>query len=185
MPLQRVTAVSMDLPVLWRPKRWRRVQVSTASIAQQGSEAMLRGNDLLPVGTVDEAVRVAETALPGIAWSEVESVLSRPPRRARWRTPLSWRIRGAGLGESFFAVRYGLLKTTTVAVTYARIQQVRVTQGPIQRLQGLATVRARIAGGVSHDAAAVHRDAAEAVAIAAELRVRADAAAAAETPRLS
>lgn len=185
VPLQRVTAVSMDLPVLWRPKRWRRVQVSTASIAQQGSEAVLRGNDLLPVGTVDEAVRVAQTALPGIAWSEVESVLSRAPRRARWRTPLSWRIRGAGLGESCFAVRSGLLKTSTVAVPYARIQQVQVKQGPLQRLQRLATVRARVVGGLGHDAVAVHRDEAEAVAIAAELRVRADAAAATETPRLS
>ena len=185
VPLHRVTAVSVDLPVLWRLKGWRRVRVSTASIAQQGSESMLRGNDLLPVGTVDEAVRVAETALPGTAWSEVEAVLRPPPRRARWRTPLNWRLRGAGLGESFFAVRYGLMKTTTVAVHYARIQQVRLTQGPIQRLQGLATVRARVAGGISHDAVASHRDAAEAVAIAAELRSRADAAAAAEAPRLS
>ncbi|WP_199035251.1 PH domain-containing protein [Glycomyces salinus] len=185
VPLQRVTAVSMDLPVMWRPKRWRRVQVSTASLAQQSAEAMLRGNGLLPVGTVDEAVRVAETALPGIAWSEVESVLTRPPRRARWRTPLSWRVRGAGLGGAFFAVRSGLLKTTTVAVPYARIQQVQVKQGPLQRLQRLATVRARTVGSLEQNAVAVHRDEAEAVALAAELRARADAAAAAEEPRLS
>lgn len=185
VPLGRITAVGVEAPVLWRFKGWRRVQVSTASIAQQGAEGVVRGSALLPVGTVAEAELVAGTALPGIAWPSVTATLSRPPRRAGWRTPLTWRLRGAGLGEDVFAVRYGLVKTTTVAVPYARIQQVEVTQGPLQRAQRLATVRARIAGSASHDAVALHRDAAEAVAMAAELRARADTAAAAETPRLS
>lgn len=185
VPLGRVTAVSVQTPVMWRLKGWRRVQVSTASIAQQGAEGLVHGSALLPVGAVAEAELVAGTALPGIAWPAVTATLARAPRRARWRTPLTWRLRGAGLGGEVFAVRYGLVKTVTVAVPYARIQQVEVTQGPLQRLQRLATVRARIAGSVSHDAVAVHRDAAEAVAMAAELRERADAAAAAEEPRLS
>jgi len=185
VPLGRVTAVSVQTPVMWRLKGWRRVQVSTASIAQQGAEGLVHGSALLPVGTVAEAEIVARAALPGIAWPAVTATLERSPRRARWRTPLTWRLRGAGLGDEVFAVRYGLVKTVTVAVPYARIQQVEVTQGPIQRAQRLATVRARIAGSVSHDAVAVHRDAAEAVAMAAELRERADAAAAAERPRLS
>ncbi len=185
VPLGRVTAVSVQTPVMWRLKGWRRVQVSTASIAQQGAEGLVHGSALLPVGTVAEAELVAGTALPGIAWPAVTATLARAPRRARWRTPLTWRLRGAGLGEEVFTVRYGLVKTVTVAVPYARIQQVEVTQGPLQRLQRLATVRARITGSVSHDAVAVHRDAAEAVAMAAELRERADAAAAAEEPRLS
>ncbi|WP_100444862.1 PH domain-containing protein [Glycomyces xiaoerkulensis] len=184
VPLSRVTAVSVELPVMWRLKRWRRVRVSTASIAQQGTQGA-DGGDLLPVGSVAESEHVAGTAMPQLEWRELAAVLRRPPRRARWRTPFTWKIRGAGLGEDVFSVRYGLMKTTTVAVPYARIQQVEVTQGPLQRLQGLATVRARIAGSAAHDAAAVHRDAAEAVAIAAELRVRADAAAAREAPRLS
>ncbi|GAB3654573.1 PH domain-containing protein [Glycomyces tarimensis] len=185
VPLRRITAVSVELPVMWRLKGWRRVQVATASIAQQGVEGMVRGSALLPVGTLGEARHVAHTALPKVDWHDVTATLTRPPRRARWRTPFTWKIRGAGLGEEVFAVRYGLLKTTTVAVPYARIQQVEVAQGPLQRAQRLATVRARITGSPSHDAVAVHRDAAEAVAIAVELRVRADAAAAAEEPRLS
>ncbi|WP_051815638.1 PH domain-containing protein, partial [Glycomyces tenuis] len=172
VPLGRVTAVSVQTPVMWRLKDWRRVQVSTASIAQQGAEGIVHGSALLPVGTVAEAELVAGTALPGITWPAVTATLTRPPRRARWRTPLTWRLRGAGLGEDVFAVRYGLVKTVTVAVPYARIQQVEVTQGPLQRAQRLATVRARIAGSVSHDPVALHRDAAEAVAMAAELRRR-------------
>jgi putative membrane protein len=184
VPLERVTAVSVQLPLLWRLFGWRRVEVSTASIAQQGTEGMARGADLLPVGPTVQAHLVADTALPGIAWDQVPESLIRPPRRARWRVPFTWHVRGAGLGEQVFAVRYGLFRTTTVAVPYARIQEVEVTQGPLQRLQRLATVRAKIAGSVAHDAVALHRDAAEAVAIAAELRERADAAAAVERPRL-
>lgn len=183
VPLWRVTAVSVAVPAVWRLKDWRAVQVSTASLAQTSEQ--LTGSDvLLPVGTVAEAERVAATALPDIEWAVATATLVRPPKRARWRMPFTWRIRGAGLGERVFAIRSGLLRTTTMAVPYARIQQVEVTQGPLQRLQRLATVRTRIAGSASFGAVASHRDTAEAVAMAAALRERADAAASAEVPRL-
>lgn len=184
VPLWRVTAVSVAVPALWRLKDWRAVQVSTASLAQ-ASEQLAGSDVLLPVGTVAEAGRVAATALPDIEWEAAAALPVRPPKRARWRMPFTWRIRGAGLGERVFAIRFGLLRTTTMVVPYARIQQVEVTQGPLQRVQRLATVRARIAGSASFNAVAAHRDAAEAVAMAAALRERADAAASAEEPRLS
>ncbi|NUQ90986.1 MAG: PH domain-containing protein [Glycomyces artemisiae] len=98
---------------------------------------------------------------------------------------MRWKRTGAALTERAFVVRHGLWVNTHVALPYARIQSVKVTQGRIQRMQGLATVRAMAAGGLGHDAVAVHRDAREAVAMAAELRDRADAAAALERPRLS
>jgi putative membrane protein len=125
---------------------------------------------------------VAAQAVP-----ELPSVFAveRPPRRARWRMPLRWKRTGAGLDEKVFVVRHGWWVNTHVAVPYARIQSVRVVQGPIQRLQGLATVHAMTAGGIGHTARAAHRDVGEAVAMAAELRKRADAAAALEAPRLS
>jgi putative membrane protein len=82
-------------------------------------------------------------------------------------------------------VRHGWWVNTYVAVPYARIQSVRVVQGPVQRLQGLASVHAMTAGGLGHTATAAHRDVVEAVEMAAELRKRADAAAALEAPRLS
>jgi putative membrane protein len=56
-------------------------------------------------------------------------------------------------------------------VPYARLQSVRVVQGPVQRLLGLATVYADTAGGragQAHD-----RDLAEAWALAEQLAVRA------------
>jgi putative membrane protein len=181
VPVDRVTGVSFDEPVMWRSRRWRRVEVWTAAVAQQSATAT-RSTTALPVGDPDQVAIVAAAAVPDLP-SVFETAL--PPVRARWRMPLAWKKTGAALTDRAFVVRQGLWVNTHVAVPYARIQSVKVTQGRIQRMQGLATVRALAAGGVGHDAVAYHRDAREAVAMAAELRDRADAAAALERPRLS
>ncbi|SDL23564.1 putative membrane protein [Glycomyces sambucus] len=181
VPVDRVTGVSFDEPVLWRSRRWRRVEVWTAAVAQQSATAV-KSTTALPVGEPDQVAVVAAAAVP-----DLPSVFAteRPPRRARWRMPLRWKRTGAALTDRAFVVRHGYWVNTHVAVPYARIQSVKVTQGRVQRMQGLATVRALAAGGLGHDAVALHRDVGEAVAMAAELRERADAAAALERPRLS
>lgn len=180
VPVDRVTAVCFDEPILWRRKDWRRVEVWTAAVSQQIS--VLKSTTALPVGDPAEVATVAAEAVPELPpVFEVE----RPPRRARWRMPLRWKRTGALLDEKVFVVRHGWWVNTHVAVPYARIQSVRVVQGPIQRMQGLATVHAMTAGSIGHTAKAAHRDVREAVAMAAELRKRADAAAALEAPRLS
>ncbi|GAA1681397.1 hypothetical protein GCM10009830_30710 [Glycomyces endophyticus] len=181
VPVDRVTGVSFDEPVMWRSRRWRRVEVWTAAVAQQSATAV-KSTTALPVGEPHEVAIVAAAAVPDLP-SVFET--SRPPRRARWRLPLAWKQTGAALTERAFVVRHGLWVNTHVALPYARIQSVKVTQGRIQRMQGLATVRALAAGGLGHDAVALHRDVREAVAMASELRDRADAAAALERPRLS
>ncbi|THV30789.1 PH domain-containing protein [Glycomyces paridis] len=186
VPVDRVTGVSFVEPVLWRSRRWRRVEVWTAAVAQQSSMSV-KSTTALPVGGPEEVAVVAGAAVPDLPSDAVlrQGAVERPPRRARWRMPLRWKRTGAALTERAFVVRHGLWVNVHVAVPYARIQSVRVTQGRVQRMQGLATVRAMAAGGLGHDAVAVHRDVREAVAMAAELRERADAAAALERPRLS
>ena len=67
--------------------------------------------------------------------------------------------------------RWGLLTREMSLVPYARLQSVRVVQGPVQRLLGLATVYADTAGGRSGEAR--DRDLAEAWALAEQLAVRA------------
>ncbi|WP_166659591.1 PH domain-containing protein [Glycomyces sp. NRRL B-16210] len=187
VPVDRVTAVSFDEPVLWRSRGWRRVQVWTAAVAQQGGSGTSESTMLLPVGGAELVARVAVEAVPelDVASTLDPEAVARPPRRARWRMPLRWKRTGAALQERAFVVRGGLLVNTYTAVPYARIQAVDVVQGRVQRMQGLATVRAMTAGNLWHDAVAAHRDVREAVAMAAELRERADAAAALERPRLS
>ncbi|MEU6861642.1 PH domain-containing protein [Glycomyces sp. NPDC046736] len=186
VPVDRVTGMSVDEPILWRSRRWRRVEVWTAAAAQQ-SATSVTSTTMLPVGSPPQVATVMSEAVAELDANLVldPEAVSRPPRRARWRMPLRWKVTGAVLQEHAFVERHGLFVNSYVAVPYARIQSVRVTQGPIQRLQGLATVRAMTAGGAGHDAVGHHRNVDEAITMAAELRTRADRAAAQERPRLS
>jgi membrane protein YdbS with pleckstrin-like domain len=54
-----------------------------------------------------------------------------PARYARWR----WRLTDLAL-----ELRYGVLVRQYEAVPYFRIQQIDITQGPIDRMLGLATL---------------------------------------------
>jgi putative membrane protein len=78
------------------------------------------------------------------------------------------------LTDRIVATREGLLTRTVLMLPYARIQSVRVVQGPLQRLLGVATVYADTARGRS--AALRDRDLAEAWQLAAELAERGRAA---------
>ena len=94
-----------------------------------------------------------------------------PPRRARWVHPFALRRFGAGLTADVFVTRWGLLTRELHVVPYARLQSVRVVQGPVQRLLRLATVYGDTAGGRS--GAARDRDLGEAWLMAQELSTRA------------
>jgi putative membrane protein len=169
VPLHRVQAVTVTWPLLWRPKGWLRLHLDVAGYAGPEQQAAGATNRLLPVGDLPQARQVAAEALPGVDLTAVP--LTAPPARARWLNPLSQPVLGAGLGDEVFATRYGLLTRRLVVVPYARIQSVRVVQGPLQRRLGLATVYADTAGGSV--ATAKDRDLAEAWALAAELAARA------------
>ena len=96
---------------------------------------------------------------------------SPPPSRARWFNPFALRYLGVGLTPEVFVSRWGLLTREMHLVPYARLQSVRVVQGPLQRRLGLATVYADTAGGRSGQAK--DRDLAEAWALADALSTRA------------
>ena len=172
VPPGRVQAVGVQWPLLWRAQGWVRARMDVAGVGKPGDEATREGT-LLPVGTVPTARLVVAHALPGF---DLTAIALRPvPRAAHWLAPLRRFVLGYTLTEKGFVVRYGLLTRTLVVVPYARIQSVRVRQGPVQRLLGLATVHADTAGG-SLSAVAEHRDAAEARALAEELAEQSRAA---------
>jgi putative membrane protein len=173
VPLNRVQAIGVTWPLLWRPKGWLRCRLDVAGYAgPQRDQGGGRADRLLPVGDLATARRILPEALPGVDLLALG--LSGPPRRARWLAPLRWRVLGAGLTDRVFAASDGLLTRELVVVPYARIQSVRVVQGPIQRRLGLATVHADTAGALR--AVAHQRDVMQAWAMAAELTDRARAA---------
>ncbi|WP_405098667.1 PH domain-containing protein [Micromonospora sp. NBC_01412] len=172
VPLSRVQTVGVTWPLLWRAKGWLRLRLEVAGYAAGEPDDRNRPDRLLPVGDAHTGERIVTEVLPGVRLSGLATSL--PPARARWLRPLSRRAVGAGLDEQVFAARSGLVTRQLTVVPYARIQSVRVTQGPAQRRLRLATVHADTAGGAG--AAALDRDLAEAWWLAAELTARAHAA---------
>ncbi|MEV4756268.1 PH domain-containing protein [Micromonospora sp. NPDC049559] len=173
VPLDRVQAVTAVWPLLWRVRGWLRLRLDVAGYSGgPEQEGRNRPDRLLPVGDLSTARAVVLEVLPGVDLAALP--FGAPPRRARWKHPLARAVLGAGLTPEVFAVRSGLLARQVSVVPYARIQSVRVVQGPIQRRLRLATVHADTAG--SPGAAAVDRDLAEAWELAAELTARARAA---------
>ncbi|WP_233289970.1 PH domain-containing protein [Kitasatospora sp. MBT66] len=156
---ERIQAVLITQPVLWRRRDW--VTVSVALPGQAGLTT------LAPVATRHQAEDLVERLWGATA---VEAVRTRAPapQRARWVTARS-RVLSAVVLPGYAAVRRGLFLRSVVHVwPTAKVQQVAVEQGPWQRRWGLASVDIAASGG-PHPVAR-HRDAGEAAQLAEALR---------------
>ncbi|MFF5232152.1 PH domain-containing protein [Dactylosporangium sp. NPDC000521] len=119
------------------------------------------------------AVTVSGTPADAAAVAVVDAAavaVSGPPRRARWLAPLAWSRIGIGVTDTVVVVREGVLTRELVVVPLARVQSVRVIQGPLQRALDLATVHVDTAGGLH--AVGRHWAAADAYAFADLLAAR-------------
>ena len=139
VPPGRVQAVRIVQPVLWRMFKWVRVDANIAGYAgRRAEEGQHRNSVLLPVGSRAQALLVVSRALPGV---DIDAVtMLRVPGRAKWRSPLRWFTFRAGADEVVVAARSGLLTTVHTVMRHEKIQSVRLTAGPWQRLLKLATV---------------------------------------------
>ncbi len=143
VPAGRVQAVRVEWPLLWRGFGWLRVRMQVAGMPD--SEEDPGAGWLLPVATVDVTQRVIAAAVTGFTLTDVK--LCRVSRRARWLAPLGHRRLGYQLTDTAFVSHSGLVTRRLVVAGYQRIQSVRVRQNPVQRLFGVASVHADVAGG--------------------------------------
>jgi putative membrane protein len=143
IPRQRVQAVRMVEPLLWRPLRWSRLEIDVAGSPGRdradGSRRMRKS--LLPVGSREVAGLLMRTVLgaepPG---------LQRPPPRARGKAPLSYHFLAAGHDAATAMAVTGRLRKVTTWLPLEKAQSIRLVQGPVQRRLGLATVHVDAAG---------------------------------------
>ncbi|MFD8307971.1 PH domain-containing protein [Streptomyces sp. NPDC059690] len=150
VPPGRVQAVRIVEPLLWRRRGWVRVELDVA-----GSSNSV----LVPVAPRALAEDVIARVLPGVS-VPAAAALSRPPRRA-WRcVPVWWRGYGLAVTEAVFAARHGLLRRRLTLVPHAKVQSVRLTQGPWKRLWRLADVH--VDTGANNSVTARLRDTQEA-----------------------
>ncbi|MGZ4589223.1 MAG: PH domain-containing protein [Actinomycetes bacterium] len=157
VPPGRVQAVRIIEPLLWRSKGWVRVEVNVAGYV--GREGQSHSNVLLPVAPRAEAFAVLQRVLPDV---DVQSIRTYGvPARARWCDPISWRGNAAGADDRVFVAKRGRLRREIDVVPHERVQSARLTQGPLQRRLGLATVHLDTSPGPVHPTAH-HRDARDA-----------------------
>jgi putative membrane protein len=151
LPPGRVQAVRLSQGWLWRRKDWWRVEVNVAGYGR--SEDNATQNVLLPVGDRDEALLALWLVLPDLGTTEPQALLGAAlsgdgpaggfvtsPRAARRVDPLSWRRNGYAVTDRALVVRRGRLSRQVDVVPHERTQSVGLTQGPLQRRLGLASV---------------------------------------------
>ncbi|MGW0711121.1 PH domain-containing protein [Streptomyces sp. NPDC002643] len=150
VPPGRVQTVRIVEPLLWRRRRWVRVELDVA-----GSTNSV----LVPVAPREIAESVIARVLPGVTVPDA-SALVRPPGRARWCVPLWWKGHGLAVDDKVFAARHGLLRRRLDLVPHAKVQSVRLSQGPWERFKRVADVR--VDTGANKTVTARLRDAEEA-----------------------
>jgi putative membrane protein len=182
IPLHRIQAVEVVQPLFWRPTGWWHVRVNVAGVGlgeHEETEGML-----LPVGTLDEALRIVrlavgegdETLLRRAALGTgPDGGFTTAPARARLLDPVAWRRRGYAVTPAHLVIRTGYVARSVQVVPHARVQSLTLEQGPVQRSRELASVRVvSTPGGV--DPRVHHLTLGEAERLVEEQRTRSTAA---------
>lgn len=129
--LDRIHAVQITQPFLWRPLGWYEVRVSVAGYGASASGKASGSTRILPVGTLAQA----QQFLPADAAPTYAS-----PARAKWVSPLDYRQQTVALSGDYVIVRNGRLNRRVKAIHTSHIQELTYRRGPISQALGLATV---------------------------------------------
>ncbi|WP_257904189.1 PH domain-containing protein [Brevibacterium jeotgali] len=169
IPLDRIQAVKLRQPLLWRGPGWWRAEFTMASEGSGDDDTTQ--NVLLPVGTRDDVMLMLGLCLPdprppqgadarSLVLAGMAGPLSRDaetlagehayrgrPRASMWLDPVTWKRNAHALTGTLTLIRSGRLSRTLELVPHARVQSLRLTQGPLQRALGLSTIALHISPG--------------------------------------
>ena len=160
--IDRIHAVQITQPFLWRPLGWYEVRVSVAGYGASASGKASGSTRILPVGTLAQARQF----LPADAAPTYAS-----PARAKWVSPLDYRQQTVALTGDYVIVRNGRLNRRVKAIHTSHIQELTYRRGPISQALGLATVDLDLVQGPVRMAAR-NLTLADATALLARLRSR-------------
>jgi putative membrane protein len=166
IPFGRVQAVRLTEPLMWRPWHWCKLEVDVAGRQRGRRENRAQARQLravLPVGSRQDADWLLSRILPGAPTPD-----RRPPTSVRFKSPLSYHWLRWGRDDRCVVTVSGRLRRVTHWVPFAKVQSLRVVEGPVQRRLGLATVHLDTAGRAI-DAALRDRSTAEVEQVLPEL----------------
>ena len=156
--LPRLQGVTITEPLLWRRLGWARLDVSLAGGGHGDDGRGPASSTVLPIADRRLVAWLAAHVLRGPL--PPDHVLARPPARARWVAPIGRRFMAVGADESVIVAREGWLTRRTHVVPHARVQSLRLSQGPVQRRLRLADLHVDSPPGPVR-VRGRHRDAAE------------------------
>jgi putative membrane protein len=173
IPRARIQALFRVEPLAWRPFGWSRLEVAVASGQSSGSgdgQSRRVTRALLPVGTKTEA----DELLAAVLIADLPR-LTRPPRRAAFRSPLQYHFLASGMNDTYVVATTCRIRRRTAIIALAKAQSIRRVQGPIERRLGLASVFVDAAGRRA-TVEMSSRDVSDADALVTELTLRSGAA---------
>jgi putative membrane protein len=161
LPPGRIQGLAITQSLLWRLFGWFRVEVDVAGMGAQRQGGVAPAV-VLPVGDRADVATVVGQLFGSIDPLSISR--HRAPRRARWLRPVGAAFLSWGSDDAVFVTTEGWIDRRVNVVPHAKTQSVRASQGPLQRLLGLATVSVDTPLGPV-EAVALHRDSREAVAL--------------------
>lgn len=136
--LERIHAVQVTQPFLWRPFDWYETRVSVAGYGGMASGEGSGSTRIVPVGKRSQARQF----LPADAAPTYAS-----PARANWVSPIDYRQQTVALTGDYVIVRAGRFNRRVQAIELRHIQELTLRRGPISQLLGLATVELDLVQG--------------------------------------
>lgn len=167
IPLDRIQAVKLRQPLLWRSAGWWRAEFT---IASEGSDSSTQQNILLPVGSIDDVMLMLGLCLPdprphgtdarslvlagmlgptagGPEADAAETLYLGRPRASAWVDPITWKRNAHALTGTLSLIRSGRVSRVLEFVPHARVQALTLRQGPLQRRLGVSTIALHISPG--------------------------------------
>ncbi|GAA3529290.1 hypothetical protein GCM10022234_28230 [Aeromicrobium panaciterrae] len=174
IPYDRVQGIAVKEPLVWRRLGWQRLEVDVAGYASQGDDA---GGDnanstLLPISDAPLANAIIAELLPGADPALTPRTYASP--RSWVFAPIGFRYRWVAANDRTFVASEGWIQRTTSIVPHHKTQSVELSQGPLQRWRGVATVEVHSPKGpVDADGRNLPADAARSTMLAQLDRARA------------
>jgi putative membrane protein len=153
VPLARIQAVEISQGYFWRWPDWWRMKVTIAGVVGENTESQTTA---FPVGTEAEVLDLAAVMLPGISREALvdgmrgsggEPDFTTSSRRSAVFQPWTWRRNGYAVTDTALVIRRGRLARVVSMVPHARVQSLRVEQGPLDRRRQIASVHTDLTAG--------------------------------------
>ena len=153
--IDRIHAVKITKPLLWRPFHWYRVQVNVAGYGSAVSGKSSGTTEILPVGTREQAMAILSLCSP-LDRSDAQRYASpdgyseptyRSPSRARWISPVDVRQHGVTLTGDSVIVHSGRLSRRVSVVHNSHIQELTYRIGLLARWCRVTDVHLNLVGG--------------------------------------